>query len=96
MKQLIGWVLSAVILTAAGTATAQTDVYVNGYTRSDGRYVKPYHQTAPDGIPYNNCGYPGNYNPNTGKITGGNPDTYLRNHGWGSGSYGSPYDTRRR
>ncbi len=55
-------------------------VYVNGYYRSNGTYVNGYERTAPDGNPYNNYGYPGNYNPNTGKITGGNPDTYLNNY----------------
>jgi len=55
-------------------------VWVNGYYRSNGTYVNGYERTAPDGNPYNNYGYPGNYNPNTGKITGGNPDTYLDNY----------------
>jgi len=55
-------------------------VHVNGYYRSNGTYVNGYERTAPDSSPYNNYGYPGNYNPNTGKITGGNPDTYLNNY----------------
>lgn len=55
-------------------------VYVNGYYRSNGTYVNGYERTAPDGNPYNNYSYPGNYNPNTGEITGGNPDTYLKNY----------------
>jgi len=59
---------------------AQSDEYVNGYVRRDGRYVAPHHQSAPDGNPYNNYGFPGNVNPFTGKVAPGNPDTYLRNH----------------
>lgn len=55
-------------------------VYVSGYYRSNGTYVAPHERTAPDGNPYNNYSYPGNYNPNTGSITGGNPDTYLNNY----------------
>jgi hypothetical protein len=55
-------------------------VYVNGYYKSNGTYVNSYERTAPDGNPYNNYSYPGNYNPNTGSITGGNADTYLNNY----------------
>lgn len=67
-------------------------VYVNGYYRSNGTYVHGYERTAPDGNPYNNYSYPGNYNPNTGEITGGNPDTYLNNYyNKTSGGYSSGY-----
>jgi len=61
-------------------------VSVKGYYRSDGTYVAPYERTAPDGNPYNNYSYPGNYNPNTGLITGGDPATYLSNYYGTSGS----------
>ena len=60
-------------------------VYVKGYYRKDGTYVRGHYRTAPDGNPYNNYSTPGNYNPNTGKVTGGNLDTYLKNYnkkGW--------------
>ena len=52
-------------------------VWVNGYYRKDGTYVRGHYRTAPDGNPTNNYSFPGNYNPNTGKITPGNPQTYL-------------------
>lgn len=65
-------------------------VHVNGYYRSNGTYVNSYERTAPDGNPYNNYSYPGNYNPNTGSITGGNPDTYLNNY-YNNSSLGSSY-----
>ncbi len=52
-------------------------VYVRGYYRKDGTYVRPHYRTAPDGNPYNNYSFPGNYNPNTGKITTGDPQKYL-------------------
>ena len=55
-------------------------VYVKGYYRKDGTYVRPHYRTAPDSNPYNNYSYPGNYNPNTGKYSTGNPSTYLRNY----------------
>lgn len=56
---------------------SKSRVYVRGYYRKDGTYVKHHYRTAPDGIPYNNYSYPGNYNPNTGKITTGDPQKYL-------------------
>lgn len=43
------------------------DQMVNGYTRSNGTYVEPYHRTAPDANPYNNYSTEGNYNPYTGQ-----------------------------
>lgn len=65
-------------------------VYVNGYYRSNGTYVNGYERTAPDGNPYNNYSYPGNYNPNTGSITGGSQSTYLNNYYDTSSGYSSP------
>ncbi len=63
-------------------------VSVRGYYRKDGTYVRPHQRTLPDGNPYNNYSFPGNYNPNTGEITGGNPNTYLRNYYGRSSSFG--------
>lgn len=79
-KSVIVPLLIAVLI---GSSVAPLDVfavYVNGYYRSNGTYVNGYERTAPDGNPYNNYSYPGNYNPNTGTVTGGNPDTYLNNY----------------
>ncbi len=39
--------------------------------------VQPHYRTVPDGNPYNNYGYPGNYNPNRGEITPGDLSRYL-------------------
>ena len=75
--------LTLLIVVAAWTADAFAggkgggDVGVKGYTRKDGTYVAPHTRSAPDSSPYNNHGMPGNYNPNKGTITPGNPDTYL-------------------
>ena len=63
--------------------------WVRGYYRADGTYVRPHYRTNPDGNPYNNYSFPGNYNPNTGKITPGNPDTYLNRYY--NRSYQRPY-----
>jgi len=55
-------------------------VYVRGYFRKDGTYVRPHYRTAPDGNPFNNYSFPGNYNPNTGEITPGDPLKYLERY----------------
>jgi hypothetical protein len=68
----------------ANAALAQ-DVYVNGHYRKDGTYVQPHQRSRPDGNPHNNYSFPGNVNPNTGKVAPGKTDTYLRNYGQGSG-----------
>ncbi|MGZ3235759.1 MAG: hypothetical protein ACXU8A_00115 [Burkholderiaceae bacterium] len=54
------------------TAMAE-DVYVNGYNRSNGTYIQPYHRTAPDSNPYNNYSTQGNTNPYTGQQGTVNP-----------------------
>lgn len=72
MKHLIAALVLAGVL--VGSAFAQ--VNVRGYYRSNGTYVQPYVRTAPDSTPTNNYSYPGNYNPNTGSITGGNSYSY--------------------
>ena len=53
---------------------------VRGYYKQNGTYVQPHYRTSPDRNPYNNYNLPGNYNPNTGRITPGNPDTYLNRY----------------
>jgi hypothetical protein len=74
-----GWlagIIGIVLLLSAGLALAQ--VRVDGSYRRDGTYVQPHYRTAPDSNRYNNYGYPGNYNPNTGRITGGDSTRYLQ------------------
>src|SRR5689334_20087517 len=56
--------------TRSGTGSAGA-VHVRGYYRKDGTYVEPHYRSAPDGIPYNNYSFPGNYNPFTGKTATG-------------------------
>jgi hypothetical protein len=63
--------LGSTVLLTATLATAQ--VTVHGYTRKDGAVVEPYQRTRPDATPTNNYSYPGNLNPNSGQITGGDP-----------------------
>ena len=88
-KLLVASILTLLALTMQ--ISSAYAVYVNGYYRSNGTYVNGYQRTAPDGNPYNNYSFPGNYNPNTGNITGGSVDTYLNNYYKSSGSsYSSP------
>ena len=61
-------------------AVLDAQVRVRGYYRKDGTYVRPHVRTRPDGNPHNNYSFPGNYNPNTGRITPGDPAAYLRNY----------------
>ena len=65
---------------AGGLVPGMGNVTVNGYYRKDGTYVMPHIRTTPDGNPYNNFSFPGNYNPNTGRITGGSQAAYLNRY----------------
>lgn len=79
-KRSIMFVMALVMLISFLTISLAEAGWVRGYYRSDGTYVRPHYRTNPDGNPYNNYSFPGNYNPNTGKITPGNPDTYSNRH----------------
>lgn len=65
-----------VIFTIMFTLTANGQVHVRGYTRSNGTYVAPHVRSSPNSTPTDNYSYPGNTNPYTGKTATGNPDTY--------------------
>jgi hypothetical protein len=43
-------------------------------------YIKPYQRTSPNNTRTDNYNYPGNYNPNTGRITPGKPPTDKNNN----------------
>lgn len=68
------------------------DVWVNGYTRSNGTYVQGHYRSSPDSNPYNNYSFPGNTNPYTGKVAPGNASSYLNNY-YSSPSYTSSYSS---
>jgi hypothetical protein len=92
----MGWIaglVGMVLLLSIDLALAQTRV--DGYFRRDGTYVQPHYRTAPDGNPYNNYSFPGNYNPNTGRITGDDPNRYLQRY-YGSQPTYDLYTPRRR
>lgn len=52
---------------------ASADVYVDGYTRSNGTYVAPYHRSSPNGTTLDNYSTQGNTNPYTGSTGYRNP-----------------------
>jgi hypothetical protein len=56
----------------------QGDVYVRGYMRSDGIYVQPHYQSAPNGTRTDNFSTRGNVNPYTGKA--GTQDPFPPGH----------------
>ena len=61
--------------------SAMADVWVNGYTRSDGTYVQGYWRSSPDNSYNNNWGVKGNTNPYTGEqgnLSRTNDDQYPR------------------
>ncbi len=67
---------------AANTANAQ--VYVRGYMRSNGTYVQPHYRSQPDGYFYNNWSSYPNTNPYTGRVGTRLTPSY-------SGSYSTGY-----
>ena len=77
-----------IILVQIVSFYVDAQVKVKGYYRKDGTYVKPHYRSSPDGNPKNNWSYPGNTNLNTGEISTGNPDTYLKRYDNGA-TYGS-------
>lgn len=52
---------------------ASADVYVHGYTRSNGTYVAPYHRSSPNSTTLDNYSTQGNTNPYTGSTGYRNP-----------------------
>jgi len=56
------------VLALPTSARSGSAVWVRGYWRSDGTYVRPHWRSAPDGNPWNNWSTYPNINPFTGKI----------------------------
>ena len=82
MKKLIAiLIVLASLFTLVGISFA--DVYVRGYVRRDGTYVRPHWRSDPDTLPYNNWSYPGNVNPYTGRRAPGSSDRYIYGHDYG-------------
>lgn len=65
-KLLILAIAVTCLLTSLGIAHA--DVYVRGYSGSNGTYVAPHYRSDPDGNCFNNWSSYGNINPYTGEM----------------------------
>jgi hypothetical protein len=76
MKKIVA--LSLLLLALSWTLSEAAQV--RGHYRKDGTYVAPHQRSTPDGNPYNNYNFPGNYNPNKGEITPGDSDKYLERY----------------
>lgn len=60
--------LIALLFCFAGSTGLAGDVYVKGYTKSNGTYVAPHYRSAPDSTRCNNYSAIGNMNPHTGAL----------------------------
>jgi hypothetical protein len=89
MKRLC--ILTIVIILAFPLLTSAAQV--KGYWRDsngDGlkdTFVQPYQRTNPNNTVRDNYNYPGNYNPNSGNYSTGNPYTYEQSNQFKSKSY---------
>lgn len=59
------------LLLSASVTSVFSQVQVRGYYRKNGTYVQPHQRTYPNHTITDNYSYPGNYNPNTGRVSGG-------------------------
>ena len=66
IKQAIFLALAIATMSFSLNSQAK-DVYVNGYTRSDGTQVRGHYRSAPDHSYDNNWSTEGNTNPYTGE-----------------------------
>ena len=61
-------ILVVLAIVCVTNLSAYADVYVRGYSRSNGTYVQPHYRSNPDGNFYNNWSTYPNVNPHTGAI----------------------------
>ena len=86
MKRLIT-ILAVLVVVCLTTATAEADVYVKGYFRSNGTYVQPHYRSNPDGNFWNNWSTYPNVNPYTGAIGTRRTPSYSGGYSWRTPSY---------
>lgn len=78
--RLIRLTVALMIIVSFSVVSIAQAGQVSGYSKKNGTYVAPHSRTNPDHNPYNNYSYPGNYNPNKGKITKGNANKYVERY----------------
>ena len=68
--------LFAIIISLTVVSSVYADVWVDGYYRKDGTYVRGHYRSDPDGNFENNWSTKGNVNPYTGEVgTKTNPNS---------------------
>ena len=88
--------VTGLILCLLSLSVFAEDVYVQGYSRSDGTYVQGHYRSAPDSSHNNNWSTEGNVNPYTGKEGTKSRDAYedsgnrwkTTNDSWNTTGYG--------
>ena len=73
---------------------AQSQVWVSGYTRSSGTYVRGHYRTVRDHTINNNWSTVGNVNPHTGKAGTISRSSYYGSSSYSAPSYSSSYSSR--
>lgn len=86
MKRLICTLIVIFIFLFSSISFAK-DVYVRGYTKSNGTYVHGYHRSSPNQYKYDNYSSQGNTNPYTGQ------KGYQRNEYSSPPSYNKSYNS---
>ena len=66
-------ILSLLAVLVFLVTVAEAQVGVRGYFRKDGTYVAPHQRSLPNTTIKDNYNYPDNFNPNTGRMTPGDP-----------------------
>lgn len=83
MKKLF---MTLVLATLAQFAFGQQQVYVKGYTRSNGTYVQSHYRTSPNNTVYDNWSTYPNVNPYSGQTGTKHYNNYY-NNGYNNGGY---------
>jgi hypothetical protein len=88
----LSFILIALVALGSAADFAIAQVYVRGYTKSNGTYVAPHYRSSPDGNFSNNWSTKGNVNPYTGELgTRVTPPTNNGNSYHGGGSLSSVF-----
>jgi hypothetical protein len=77
--------LTLALIAISFVSFSQSQVYVNGYYRSNGTYVQPHYRTSPNNTVYDNWSTYPNVNPYTG-------NTGTRHYDYNSG-YQNTYNS---
>ena len=85
MKKIL---ISILFILASFTPVLIADVWVNGYTKSNGTQVKGHYRSSPNNSKSDNWNVKGNTNPYTGKK---GTKTYGNNYGSSYGSQSSKH-----